>query len=441
MTKKIISVKSLSTGDLPLPVRHFWANTVGSVQIKLMTTLASIVCYCCLSPRLRVKYVYDCFLSMLLLNLLCIAPSGSGKSLIRLVVNMLMKVQILHDLEERRKLREWKESNRRKAANQKGEHEPLTAVRYLQSFTLPSIVKYADNISRRYQDTLPFLIHTDELGVITENRRLAASIRDVGRTAYSLGETYIRDTAWEGGNNCLVDICWCSILCGQELALQRYIDKQGVIQGDASRQILIKHDDSLGDDAPTLRPFTEQQQREIDETVNRLMSETFADDGQLQPVHEVDMSWLDRDVKQWCGQQREIILKTGSRAHESFYVRASVSAFRIATMLYHLWGEDPSKQKHVRRCYWYFAQFILDGQMTQWGREYEAALPKEKECTQKPSLYDTMPKRFTRDQLREAVAKQELGTPARIFIFKWLHKKWIYEVEKDVYEKLYLEYC
>lgn len=428
----------IAAGDLPLAVRHFWTNTVGNQKIKLAATLASIVCYSFLSTRLRVKYVYDAFLSMLLLNLLVIKPSGSGKSLVRLVVNMLVRTQILHDLEERRKLQANRGKNRRRATNRDGEEEYPAVVRVLQSFTPPAIVKYADNCSRRYRgEPLSFLLFSDEIGVITDNRRYAGIMRDIARTAYSLGEIYARDTAWEGGTNCLVDICWCSILCGQESALEKYIDKQGVIQGDASRQILIKDDDTLGEDAPTLRPFTEQQQHDIEETISKLMAETFTDDDQLQPIHVVDMSWLDKDVKQWCGQQRDIILKTGSRSHASFYVRSSLSSFRIATMLYHLWGEDPSKQKQVRRCYWYFAQTILDGQLAQWGQQYESALPKEKECIQKPSLFDTMPKRFTRDQLREAVVKQELGTPARIFLHKWIHKKWIFEVEKDVYEKLY----
>ena len=52
-------------------------------------------------------------------------------------------------------------------------------------------------------------------------------------------------------------------------------------------------------------------------------------------------------------------------------------------------------------------------------------------------LYDRMPRRFSRDQLREMVQQEELATPARIFLHKWLQKKWIYEAEKDVYEKLY----
>ena len=50
-----------------------------------------------------------------------------------------------------------------------------------------------------------------------------------------------------------------------------------------------------------------------------------------------------------------------------------------------------------------------------------------------------MPKRFTRTQLREKIAELELGTPARQFLFQWLKRKWIYEVEgqPDTYEKIY----
>lgn len=81
---------------------------------------------------------------------------------------------------------------------------------------------------------------------------------------------------------------------------------------------------------------------------------------------------------------------------------------------------------------------ILDNAMAQWGQLYESLMPKDKEATAKqPTLFDQMPKRFSRDQLREMVIKLELGTPARIFIHKWHKKKWIYEAETDVYEKVY----
>ena len=436
--KKDASVKQLTAADFPPAVRPFWENLVGNQPLRHALVLAATVCYCSLSPRLRVKYVYDNTLSMLLVNLLCIGHSGSGKSLVRWVVNLLMRAQILRDQEERRLMRENKEANRRKGSNMKKEDEPLVVIRFLQKFTLPVVVKYADSIYRRYKDWLPFFLFADEMSSFTENRRSTGDFQAVARQAYSLGETYIRDTLYQDGYNAVVDINWCSVICGQEHSLSKYIDRQGVVLGDAGRQILVKIGECLGEDAPAIRPFSEQQEHDINDTVNRLMAETFTDDDQLMPIHEVDMNWLAGDVRKWCNQQREIILKTGSRALDSFYVRASVSAFRLATMLYHLWDEKESRRKEVRRSYLYFAQYILDGQMAQWGKDYEAVMPKDKECPlEKPTLYDTMPKRFTRDMLRESIVREELGTPARIFIFKWLKKKWIYEVEENVYEKIY----
>lgn len=445
MSKRTVSVKNLVAGDFPLAARPFWANVPADKNLRDAIVLTAIVCYCALSPRLRVKYTYDnaMMLSMLLLNLLVIGPSGSGKSIIRWVVNMLMAAQVLRDSEERRKLREYKEAAKRKGSNKDKGEEPLVVIRFLQKFTLPVVVKYADLIHRRYKDWLSFFLYGDELAAFTENRRGNGDFQAVARTAYALGETYSRDTLYQDGYNAMVDLLWNSVICGQEQALDKYITKDGIVLGDAGRQILIKLDDSLGEDAPTIRPFSEEQMRNVNAAVARLMGETFTDDDQLMPTHEVDMAWMDKDVKQWCGQVREEILKTGSRAMDSFYVRASTSAFRIATMLYHLWGEEKAEnqdvvKKKVRRCYYYFAQLILDNAMAQWGQAYEAAMPKDKDTQgKKQTLYDMMPKRWTRDQLREMVIKQELGTPARTFIFKWMKKKWIYEVEKDVYEKLY----
>lgn len=438
MNKKTITVNNLTAGDFPPAVRPFWENVPNSPKLRLALTLASIVCYCGLSPRLRVKYTFDSnFLcgSMLLLNLLVIGPSGSGKSAIRWAVNMLMNAQIIRDTEERRKLREYKEKPKKEREKTQ---EPMIVCRFLQKATLPIIVKYADIIHRRYKDWLSFFLYGDELAAFTENRRGNSDFQAVARTAYELGETYSRDTLYNDGYNALVDVLWNSVICGQEQALEKYINKEGVVLGDAGRQILVKLDDRLGEDAPTIRPFSEEQQRAVNQAVDLMMSETFSEDDQLMPIHNVDMDWINRDVKIWCGQIREEVLKTGSRAMDSFYVRSSKSSHRIATMLYHLWGEDASKQKQVRRCYYAFSQMILDAAMEQWGQDYEAAMPKDKDTSaKKATLFDSMPKRWTRDQLRAMVIKEELGTPARIFIHKWLKKKWIYEVEKDVYEKMY----
>lgn len=440
--KKNYQVTELRASDFAACLRPFWANakSVSDANICVKLVLIAIVCFTGIAPRLRVKYHYDYNLSMMLLNLLCIGPTGKGKGVVHYIVNLLMRLLMERDERERAVLAEYKKENRRRGANQKKDEEPLVAIRYLQKFTLPVAVKYCDMIHRKYGDWLPFFLYADELGSFIANKSGNAEFQSVARTAYNLGEIYSRDTLYEGGWNARVDINWSSVMCGQDTALAKYINKEGLLLGDASRQIIIKLGEQLGEEAPTIRPFTREQERCISDAINRLMLETFTDDDQLMPTHEVDMHWLDKDVVRWCDRQREIITKSGSRAHDSFYGRASKSAFVIATMVYHLFDEDPTRQKNVRRIYWYFAQYILDGLMEQWGQQFEAALPKDKEAqAAKPTLFDVMPKHFSRSQLREKIAELELGTPARQFLFQWLKRKWIFEVEDqpDTYEKIY----
>ena len=443
MKKYCIQVKNLTAADFPTCVRPFFVNaiSVGDVNIGVKLSIVAIVCLCALSPRLRVKYHYDFGLSMLLLNALCIGPSGKGKRIIGFIVNMLMKYFYEADKVEREIYSRWKSENKRRANNKKGEEEPAVAIRCLQKFTLPIITKYADLINRKYGDILPFFLFAPELGSFIENRRGSADFKGMARTAYDLGEAYRRDTLYDGGHNAAVDINWLSIICGQETVLPKLIDKEGITAGDPSRNILIKIGEGIGDPAPTLKPFTEGQKQVIDDTIRRLWSETFSEDDQLMPTHEVDMSWLDKDVVSWCDRQREIITKSGSRAHDSFYARASTSAFRLATELYYLFGEDKAKQRNVRRCYYYFAQFILDGLMAQWGQQYEAAMPKDNEVTiARPSLYDALGKRFTRKELAEKITELNINSAPRKFIYKWMtERKWIFEVEgqADTYEKIY----
>ena len=93
----------------------------------------------------------------------------------------------------------------------------------------------------------------------------------------------------------------------------------------------------------------------------------------------------------------------------------------------------------MRRCYYAFANYILDKLVQEFGQIYESAMPKEKECTAKIYLYDQMPRKFTRKQLSEKIAELELGTAARQFLYKWKKANliWKVEEEEDTYEKIY----
>lgn len=442
--EEIKNKPELTAGDFPPAIAPFYENFEGTGALRMASTIASVIAYQAMAPRLRVKYPYDYDLSMLLSNLLVIGPSGCGKSIIRNVVNILINDLLKDDIQQRRLQRACADANKRKGSASDKDEEPLVCIRLLQNFTLPIITQYADYQYRLFGDYLGFFLFADELATLCETKRNKTDLQAVARTAFSYNELFCKDTLYKDGYNALTNIVWNSVLLGQEASLKEYIPKKGLLCGDASRHIIVNLGGSLGDDAPIFHPLTEEQQKEVDDTIQKLKNETFQITGDtriLQPIHEVDMSWLNDDVNSWCNKQRIEITRTGSRAHNSFYVRASVLAFRLCTIMYHLWNEKKEHQEKVRKCYWYFAQNILDSQLAQWGEEYESALGKDKEAaSERIDVYSQVPDPFTREWLKAYLQEHPaIGTPARQFIYNWKKKHWIFEDpdEKDKYHKMY----
>jgi hypothetical protein len=364
----------------------------------------------------------------------------------------------LRDREMKRMEQAYKDLKNTYAKNKQLPEEPITDVRCLQTITKAKLVKRADMFIRKYGEPLTFWFYNEELATMTEsNKRAFADLRTMDRLAYDLGAEYGSDTLSDASYNADVDVIYCSLFCATDNALREYMDKRSVEGGNCTRKVLTDLGDLMGEDAPRFRPLTPDEQAAVSRAVQHLMDITYTDEGQLQPVRMVPMEWLDYHVRRWCADQRQLVLKTGSRARNCFYKRASVSAARMSCLLYYLWTEesiipplelcslskrDPSPlilQKRVSRFYRFMATYILDGLLARWGRQYEQMhKTDETDDGGKVPLYDQLPTQFSRDQLRELIVKLDLSTPARIFISKWKRAKLIYESEtKDIYVKNY----
>ena len=430
---------TLQASDLPPAVRAFWESAPSAFKVPAILT--AIDCYCALGTRLRFRYTYDLDPHALLLQVLVVAEAASGKSFTRPIVKSLMRPLKLRDQEMKRIEQAYQDLKKTSAKNRQLPDEPITDVRCLQTITKAKLVKRADMFIRKYGEPLAFWFYNEELATMTEsNKRAFADLRTMDRLAYDLGAEYGSDTLSDASYNADVDVLYCSLFCATENALKEYMDKRSIEGGNCTRKVLTDLGDLMGEDAPKFRALTDEEQAVIDQTVKHLMDITYTDDGQLQPVHTVPMEWLDHHVRRWCSDQRQLVLKTGSRARNCFYKRASVSAARMTCLLYYLWGEDESKQRRCAHFYRFMATYIIDGLIGRWGRQYEQ-MHKSDETDDgvKVSLYDQLPDQFSRDQLRELIVKLDLATPARIFISKWKRAKLIYESNdtKDVYVKNY----
>ena len=408
---------TLLPNDFPKPVRVFWDTAPD--QFRIPSILTAIACYCALATRVRAKYVYDIELHALLVQLIVLGEPGSGKSFTRPIVKQLMRQLKLKDFEQKRIEQAYQELRKTASKTKQLPDEPLTAIRNLQTITRAKLVKRADMFIRKYGEPLAFFFFNEELATMTEsNKRAFADLNTMDRLAYDLGAEFGSDSLSEASYNADVDIIYCSLFCGTQNALDEYINKRAIEGGNCTRKIITRIDeDLLGEDAPRFRTQTAAERSIVEGMVNRLMDETYTDEELLQPVHEVPMEWMEATVKRWCQEQRMIVLKTGSRAHNCFYKRSSVSAWRMSVLLYHLWGEEKSARSKVIRFYRFMAQYILEGLLHQWGARYDDMHRIDAETAEpkRITLFDQTPDEFSYDQLKELCMKLGLA-PGRSFL-------------------------
>ena len=424
---------SITAADLPPALRVFWDTAPD--HFKVASILSALACYCALGTRLRAKYVYDLEPHALLLQVIILGEPGSGKSFTRPIVRQLMRPVRIKDQEMKRIEQAYAELKKKAAKNKQLPDEPITATRIVQTITKAKLVKRADMFLRKYGETLAFFFFSEELATMTEsNKRAFADLNTMDRLAYDLGAEFSSDTLSDASYNADVDVIYCSLFCGTENALNEYINKRSVEGGNCTRKVLARIDEDLmGEDAPQFRQQTEAERLLVERTVDRLMKETYTDDDLIQPTHEIPVEWLCLPVRKWCDEQRQQVLKTGSRSLNCFYKRSSVSDWRMPCMCYHLWNEDPDQRAHVVKFYRFMANYILDGLMAKWGRQYEQLHKGDSDDEgNRVTLYDQLPKQFSRDQLRELIVKLDLSSPDRIFIAKWKKAKMIYQPDPQV---------
>lgn len=431
---------SITAADLPPALRVFWDTA--PEHFKVASILSALACYCALGTRLRAKYVYDLDPHALLLQIIIVGEPGSGKSFTRPIVKQLLRPVRIKDQEMKRIEQAYAELKKKAAKNKQLPDEPITATRIVQTITKAKLVKRADMFLRKYGETLAFFFFSEELSTMTEsNKRAFADLNTMDRLAYDLGAEFSSDTLSDASYNADVDIIYCSLFCGTENALNEYINKRSVEGGNCTRKVLARIDEDLmGEDAPLFRQQTAAERALVERTVQKLMDETYTDDDLLQPIHEIPVDWLSLPVRKWCEEQRQQVLKTGSRALNCFYKRSSVSAWRMACMCYHLWDEDPNQRAHVVKFYRFMANYILEGLMSKWGRQYEQMHKGDGDDEgNRVTLYDQLPQQFSRDQLRELIVKLDLTSPDRIFIAKWKKAKMIYQPnpQEEVFTKNY----
>lgn len=426
--------------DLPPVFRELVSNAPDN--FKMATFIACCAPLGCLATRLRFFYPFDQGpMACLLQTIICSEQSG-GKSFARNVENTIMAKQKARDNDQRRQEQAYRELKQTASKTDKLPDPPKTSVICCPvSISIAQLIKRADAPVRLFGTPLTLWTFTEELATATEtNKRAFSNIKSIMRTAYDLGSEYGVDYLSDNSYSATVDILYNTMFCTTPSALDEYMDKKAVEGGNVTRTIVYDLGSQLGDEAPIFARLTPKQQSVIDRTIDQIMADTYNEDGGVQPEKYIDMSWLEKTVREWCAQKNLEAVKSGSTALGVFFKRSSVSAFRIAALCQYLYGmEDPrAVRKKVTQIYLAMAEQILSGMLDKWGRRFEDLQAKRIELTSNARLplFDQLPETFSRELLRETIKRLELTTPDWVFLSKWNAKALIKKEDKNIFKKL-----
>ena len=426
--------------DLPPVFRELVSNAPDN--FKMATFIACCAPLGCLATRLRFFYPFDQGpMACLLQTIICSEQSG-GKSFARNVENTIMAKQKARDNDQRRQEQAYRELKQTASKTDKLPDPPKTSVICCPvSISIAQLIKRADAPVRLFGTPLTLWTFTEELATATEtNKRAFSNIKSIMRTAYDLGSEYGVDYLSDNSYSATVDILYNTMFCTTPSALDEYMDKKAVEGGNVTRTIVYDLGSQLGDEAPIFARLTPKQQSVIDRTIDQIMADTYNEDGGVQPEKYIDMSWLEKTVREWCAQKNLEAVKSGSTALGVFFKRSSVSAFRIAALCQYLYGMEDTRavRKKVTQIYLAMAEQILSGMLDKWGRRFEDLQAKRIELTSNARLplFDQLPETFSRELLRETIKRLELTTPDWVFLSKWNAKALIKKEDKNIFNKL-----
>lgn len=444
--------------DLPPIIREIVSNA--PKNRKMPSFIASLAPLCALCPRVRLQYHYDSRPSALLLQVIIEGAQSSGKSFAADIESLIMNDTLkAHDQQMRRQEQEYRELKKRRKANEKIAEEPQTTIRVVPpTISKTVLTKRADLFQRVLGDTLTFWMFAEELAQVTDaGKQGYSNLRTIMRTAYDLGSLFGIDFASDNSYSAIVDINICSMFCATPAAIDEYFDRKAIEGGNITRCIVCNLDETIGEDGAIFTPYSAQQHAAIAKTLQQLMDATYTPDGMLQPVVNLDMTWLDKTVCRWCKDKGLDATKSGNTAIDVFRKRASVSAFRVAALCYYLYllekytGQNLSlalsgervpeghERGFVKQIYLFMADYILNALMQRWGKRFVEANAKrdaDNRTETRPQLFDILPKTFTREQLRQQIELQKLVTPERIFICQWKKHKLIQFIDKNTFQKI-----
>ena len=402
----------------PLPPLFRQLARIAPPDFIIATLLCILPLAGALASRLRARYL-DRNLHSPSFQVSLEAPQASGKSFMSRLAKLLLAPIIDYDTVERQREQEYNErvaelkvtgikvtpENRDELLGQR----PKGIIRYV-----PATISITKMLMRMENACgLHLVAVCEEIDTVTKAfKRAISSYSDALRVSFDnglYGQDYASDMSYSG----IIPLYYNVLFSGTPKAMRRFYPD--VEDGLVSRVLFVTLPDQFGKPMPVWGELTKKEREEVEKQINRLNEVSIVGEV-VQPIHEMQLDFLNRAMDTWLKEQQREAVRTNNRTLDIFCRRAAVVGFRAGMLAWFLYGEKDSRT--YRRNTVAFAQWVAGQMLTQHLLRFEID-GTGSNTNHWEEAFRLLPDEFTREDLQRTCNMLGKNTPIKNVVYNW----------------------